>query len=158
MCATTTKIEDMAGLRTAFKKDGTVTAGNASGINDGAAAVVVASGEAVKRLGLKPLARIVASGHSGVDPAYMGIGPVPATRQALDRAGLRVADLDVIEANEAFAAQACAVAKELGFDPGQGEPERQRHFARPPDRRDRRDHHGEGDLRAAPHRRAAMGW
>ncbi len=112
-----TKLEDLAGLRTAFKKDGTVTAGNASGINDGAAAVVVASGEAVKRLGLKPLARIVASGHSGVDPAYMGIGPVNATRQALARAGLAVADLDVIEANEAFAAQACAVAKELGFDP-----------------------------------------
>ena len=112
-----TKLEDLAGLRTAFKKDGTVTAGNASGINDGAAAVVVASGEAVKRLGLKPLARIVASGHSGVDPAYMGIGPVNATRQALARAGLAVGDLDVIEANEAFAAQACAVAKELGFDP-----------------------------------------
>ena len=112
-----TKIEDMSGLRTAFKKDGTVTAGNASGINDGAGAVVVASGEAVQRLGLKPLARIVASGHSGVDPAYMGIGPVPATRKALDRAGLSVADLDVIEANEAFAAQACAVAKELAFDP-----------------------------------------
>ena len=111
------KIEDMTGLRTAFKKDGTVTAGNASGINDGAAAVVVASGAAVKRLGLTPLARIVASGHSGVDPAHMGIGPVPASRQALEKAGLTVGDLDVIEANEAFAAQACAVAKELAFDP-----------------------------------------
>jgi acetyl-CoA C-acetyltransferase len=110
------KLEDMSGLRTAFKKDGTVTAGNASGINDGAGAVVVASGDAVKRLGLTPLARIVAAGHSGVDPAYMGIGPVPASRQALERAGLAVGDLDVIEANEAFAAQACAVAKGLGFD------------------------------------------
>jgi acetyl-CoA C-acetyltransferase len=111
------KLEDVSGLRTAFKKDGTVTAGNASGINDGAAAVVVANGAAVKRLRLKPLARIVASGHSGVEPAYMGIGPVKATRQALERAGLSVGDLDVIEANEAFAAQACAVAKEVGFDP-----------------------------------------
>ena len=116
------KLEDMTSLRTAFKKDGTVTAGNASGINDGAGAVVVASGAAVKRLGLTPLARIVSSGHSGVDPAYMGIGPVPASRQALEKAGLTVADLDVIEANEAFAAQACAVAKELGFDPGKLNP------------------------------------
>ena len=116
------KLEDVSGLRTAFKKDGTVTAGNASGINDGAGAVVVASGEAVKRLGLTPLARIVASGHSGVDPAYMGIGPVSASRQALEKAGLTVADLDVIEANEAFAAQACAVAKELGFDPDKVNP------------------------------------
>ena len=111
------KAEDFAGLRTVFKKDGTVTAGNASGINDGAAAVVIASGEAARRLGLTPLARIVSSGHSGVDPAYMGIGPVPASRQALQRAGLSVDDMDVIEANEAFAAQACAVAKDLGFDP-----------------------------------------
>jgi acetyl-CoA C-acetyltransferase len=114
---------DLAGLRPVFKKEGgTVTPGNASGINDGAAAVVVASGEAVRRLGLKPLARIVASGHAGVDPATMGIGPVPATRKALDRAGLRVADLDVIESNEAFAAQACAVAKDLGFDPDRVNP------------------------------------
>jgi acetyl-CoA C-acetyltransferase len=111
------KREDLAGLRPAFKKDGTVTAGNASGINDGAAAVVLASGEAVRRLNLKPMARIVAAGHAGVDPATMGIGPVPATRKALERAGLKVGDLDVIEANEAFAAQACAVAKDLGFDP-----------------------------------------
>ena len=111
------KAEDLAGLRPVFKKDGTVTAGNASGINDGAAAVVLASGEAVRRLDLKPMARIVATGHSGVDPAIMGIGPVPATRKALERAGLKVADLDVIEANEAFAAQACAVAQGLGVDP-----------------------------------------
>ena len=116
------KPEDFSGLRTVFKKDGTVTAGNASGINDGAAAVVLASGEAVRRLNLTPLARLVAAGHSGVDPAYMGIGPVPATRQALQRAGLNVADLDVIEANEAFAAQACAVAKDLEFDPAKVNP------------------------------------
>lgn len=114
--------EDFAALKPIFQKDGTVTAGNASGINDGAAAVVLASGAAVKRLGLKPMARLVAYGHAGVDPAYMGIGPVPATRQALERAGLRVGDLDVIESNEAFAAQACAVARELGFDPAKVNP------------------------------------
>jgi acetyl-CoA C-acetyltransferase len=109
---------DLAGLKTVFKRDGgTVTAGNASGINDAAAAVVVASAAAVKRLNLTPLARLVSAGHAGVDPQIMGIGPVPATRQALARAGKQVADLDVIEANEAFAAQACAVAKDLGFDP-----------------------------------------
>ncbi|MCC6716937.1 MAG: beta-ketothiolase BktB [Acetobacteraceae bacterium] len=110
------KPEDFAALRTVFKKDGTVTAGNASGINDGAAAVMLASGEAVKRLGLTPMARIVSAGHAGVDPAYMGIGPVPASRRALERAGMKVSDMDVIEANEAFAAQACAVAKDLEFD------------------------------------------
>ena len=109
-------MEDMAGLRTVFKKNGTVTAGNASGINDGAAAVILASGEAVKRLNLTPMARIVADGHAGVDPRYMGIGPVPASRKALERAGMKVADMDVIESNEAFAAQACAVARDLEFD------------------------------------------
>jgi acetyl-CoA C-acetyltransferase len=115
--------EDLARLRPAFRKqDGTVTPGNASGINDGAAAVVLASGEAAARLGLTPLARIVASGHAGVDPAIMGIGPVPASRQALERAGLGVGDIDVIEANEAFAAQACAVSQELGFDPARVNP------------------------------------
>ena len=110
-------LEDLAKLRAVFKKDGSVTAGNASGINDGAAAVIIASGEAVRRLGLKPMARLVSAGHAGVDPAYMGIGPVPASRRALEKAGLGVKDLDVIESNEAFAAQACAVAKDLGFDP-----------------------------------------
>jgi acetyl-CoA C-acetyltransferase len=115
--------EDLAALRPAFRKqDGTVTPGNASGINDGAAAVVLASGEAAARLGLTPLARIVAAGHAGVDPAIMGIGPVPASRQALERAGLAVGDMDVIEANEAFAAQACAVSQELGFDPARVNP------------------------------------
>jgi acetyl-CoA C-acetyltransferase len=115
--------EDLARLRPAFRKqNGTVTPGNASGINDGAAAVVLASGEAAARLGLTPLARIVAAGHAGVDPAIMGIGPVPASRQALERAGLAVGDMDVIEANEAFAAQACAVSQELGFDPARVNP------------------------------------
>lgn len=115
-------IGDFEKLKPVFKKDGTVTAGNASGINDGAAAVVLASGAAVNSHGLKPMARLVAYGHAGVDPAYMGIGPVPATRNALKRAGLTLADIDVIEANEAFAAQACAVAKELDFDPAKVNP------------------------------------
>ncbi len=114
--------EALAKLKPAFKKDGIVTAGNASGINDGAAAVALASGEAVKRLGLKPLARLVAYGHAGVEPGYMGIGPVPATRLALKRAELTVKDLDVIESNEAFAAQACAVSRELEFDPAKVNP------------------------------------
>jgi acetyl-CoA C-acetyltransferase len=112
-----TSIEGLAKLKPVFKKDGLVTAGNASSINDGAAAVVLASGEKVKALNLKPLARLVSYGHAGVEPAYMGIGPVPATKLALQRAGLTVKDLDVIESNEAFAAQACAVGRELGFDP-----------------------------------------
>lgn len=114
--------EDFAKLKPVFQKDGSVTAGNASGINDGAGAVVLASEAAVKAHGLKPLARLVAYGHAGVEPAYMGIGPVPATRNALQRAGLSVNDLDVIESNEAFAAQACAVSKELGFDPAKVNP------------------------------------
>ncbi|GAU86951.1 acetyl-CoA C-acyltransferase family protein [Bosea sp. BIWAKO-01] len=112
------KEADLSGLRTVFKKEGgSVTAGNASGINDGAAAVVLVSGDAVRKTGVKPLARLVAYGHAGVDPEYMGIGPVPATRKALAKAGLKVGDLSVIESNEAFAAQACAVSRELDFDP-----------------------------------------
>ena len=115
--------DELAGLHTVFKREGgSVTAGNASGINDGAAALVLASRDAVQRNGLSPLARLVAYGHAGVDPAYMGIGPVPATRHALAKAGLRVEDLDVIESNEAFAAQACAVARELRFDPAKVNP------------------------------------
>ena len=110
------KADDFSMLKPVFKRDGSVTAGNASGINDGAAAVVLASEKAVKAQGLKPIARLVAYAHAGVDPAYMGIGPVPATRIVLERAGLKIGDLDVIEANEAFAAQACAVSRELGFD------------------------------------------
>ena len=110
--------QDLAKLRPFFRSEGgTVTAGNSSGINDGAAAVLLASSSAVKRYGLTPMARLVSYAHAGVDPAYMGMGPVPATRLALKRAGLSVSDLDVVESNEAFAAQACAVAAELGFDP-----------------------------------------
>ncbi|AYG44651.1 acetyl-CoA C-acyltransferase [Pseudomonas sp. Leaf58] len=109
--------EQLAGMKTVFKKDGTVTAGNASGINDGAAGLVLASGDAVRRLGLKPLARLVGYAHAGVEPELMGLGPIPATRKVLEKTGLTVQDLDVIESNEAFAAQACAVARELGFDP-----------------------------------------
>lgn len=116
-------LEGMAKLKAVFaKENGTVTAGNASGINDGAAAAVLAGAAAVKAHGLKPLARLVAYGHAGVDPAYMGIGPVPATRAALAKAGLQVADLDVVESNEAFAAQACAVTRELGLDPAKVNP------------------------------------
>ena len=114
--------EQLAKMKPVFKKDGTVTAGNASGLNDGAAALVLASGDKVKSLGLKPLARLVSYAHAGVDPAYMGMGPVPATTLALKRAGLTVNQLDVIESNEAFAAQACAVGRELGFDPAKVNP------------------------------------
>jgi acetyl-CoA C-acetyltransferase len=109
--------EDMAKLRPAFRKDGTVTAGNASAINDGAAAIVLASADAAQQAGLKPLARILGWGHAGVAPEVMGLGPIPAVPIALERAGLTLEQIDVIESNEAFAAQACAVAQELGFDP-----------------------------------------
>lgn len=109
-------IEDMAKLKPVFQKDGSVTAGNASGINDGAAILVLAEKSAAAAKGLKPLARLVAYGHAGVDPKYMGIGPVPAVTRALERAGLKIGDMDVIEANEAFAAQALAVARQLHFD------------------------------------------
>jgi acetyl-CoA C-acetyltransferase len=115
-------IEDFRKLATVFKESGSVTAGNASGMNDGAAAVVLATANAVKQHDLKPMARLVAYAHAGVDPAYMGIGPVPATIAVMKRSGLAVADMDVIEANEAFAAQACAVAKELAFDPDRVNP------------------------------------
>ena len=110
-------LEQLAGMKTVFKKDGTVTAGNASGLNDGAGALVLATGDTVRRQGLKPLARLVGYAHAGVEPELMGLGPIPASRKVLEKAGLTVADLDVIESNEAFAAQACAVARELGFDP-----------------------------------------
>jgi acetyl-CoA C-acetyltransferase len=111
-----TTAQSLSAMKPVFKKDGTVTAANASGINDGAAAVVLATGEKVERLGLKPMARIVAWGHAGVAPEVMGLGPVKAVPIALERAGLTMAQMDVIEANEAFAAQALAVARELGFD------------------------------------------
>ena len=116
-------MEDLARLKPVFQKEnGTVTAGNASGINDAAAAVVLMEAGAAKARGAKPLARLVAYAHAGVDPKYMGIGPVPATQLALKKAGLTVNDLDVIEANEAFAAQACAVTRDLGLDPAKVNP------------------------------------
>ncbi len=111
-----TTTDTLGKMKPAFKKEeGTVTAGNASTLNDGAGAVVMASAEKAKALGLKPLARLVSYAHAGVDPEFMGIGPVPASKLALEKAGLKVSDLDLIEANEAFAAQACAVSKEMGF-------------------------------------------
>ncbi|WNC92591.1 acetyl-CoA C-acyltransferase family protein [Paraburkholderia sp. FT54] len=110
-------LDDLSGMRPAFQKtDGTVTAGNASGINDAAAAILLMERSAAEQRRIKPLARLVSYAHAGVDPLYMGIGPVPATRIALKRAGLDIRDIDVIEANEAFAAQACAVAQELQLD------------------------------------------
>ena len=116
-------LADMVKLKPAFMKEGgTVTAGNASGINDAAAAVVVMEAATAKARGLKPMARLVTYAHAGVDPKYMGIGPVPASQMALKRAGLTVNDMDVIEANEAFAAQACAVSRDLGFDPAKVNP------------------------------------
>ena len=115
-------IEDMARLPTVFKPGGTVTAGNASGLNDGAAAVILASEELASRKGLKALARLVAYAHAGVEPAIMGIGPVPAVKKVMARTGLKIADMDVIEANEAFAAQALAVSKELGLPPERTNP------------------------------------
>lgn len=110
--------EGLAKLKPAFKKDGTVTAGNASGINDGAAAVVLMTESKARELGLRPLARVRGYASAGVDPALMGLGPVPATRKALAKAGLKLEDIDLIEANEAFAAQSLGVVAELGFDPG----------------------------------------
>jgi acetyl-CoA C-acetyltransferase len=110
-------LESMSGLKPAFAKDGSVTAANASGINDGAAAVLVMSEARASVLGLEPLARIRAYASAGLDPAYMGLGPVPASRRCLERAGWSAADLDLLEINEAFAAQACAVNQEMGWDP-----------------------------------------
>jgi acetyl-CoA C-acetyltransferase len=112
-----TTVETLAKLRPAFDKNGTVTAGNASGINDGGAAVVLMSAVEAERRGIRPLARIVSWATAGVDPAIMGSGPIPASRLALKKAGWKAEDLDLIEANEAFAAQACAVNKDLGWDP-----------------------------------------
>lgn len=113
-----TSIEKLAGLKPAFAKDGTVTAGNSSGINDGAAAVLLASEEAVKLFNLQPMARVVSMGVAGVDPAIMGMGPVPASQKALQRGGLTAADLDLVELNEAFASQSLACIKELQLDEG----------------------------------------
>ena len=116
-------LADMTKLKPAFlKENGTVTAGNASGINDAAAAVLLMDSKVAQQRGCKPLARLVAYAHAGVDPKYMGIGPVPATQKVLEKAGLSIKDLDVIEANEAFAAQACAVTRDLGLDPAKVNP------------------------------------
>jgi acetyl-CoA C-acetyltransferase len=112
-----TTLDSVSKLRPAFEKDGTVTAGNASGINDGAAAVVVMKGSEAAKNGRKPLARIVAWAHAGVDPSLMGTGPIPASRAVLKKAAWKMDNLDLVEANEAFAAQACAVNKDLGWDP-----------------------------------------
>jgi acetyl-CoA acetyltransferase family protein len=111
-------MEGLARLKPAFRTGGTVTAGNASGINDGASAVLVVESERARALGLTPLARVVATAVAGVDPALMGLGPIPATRKVLERAGLSVGDLDAIELNEAFASQSVACIRELGLDPG----------------------------------------
>ena len=107
----------MQKLRPAFSKDGTVTAGNASGLNDGAAAVVLMTAEEAEKRGIEPLARIASWATAGVDPSIMGTGPIPASRKALEKAGWKASDLDLVEANEAFAAQACAVNKDMGWDP-----------------------------------------
>ena len=112
----TTK-EALAKLKPAFKKDGIVTAGNASGINDAGAAVVVMSKEKAEELGIKPMCTIKSYASAGVDPSIMGVGPVPASKKALEKAGLTIADMDLVEANEAFAAQSLAVRKDLGLDP-----------------------------------------
>jgi len=112
-----TSLEKLAALKPAFREGGTITAGNASGINDGAAALVVASEEKARGLGVEPLGRFVASAVAGVDPRYMGIGPVPAVQKLLARAGIEGADLDLVELNEAFASQSLQVIRELGLDP-----------------------------------------
>ena len=116
------KIEDFQKLKAVFKKDGTVTAGNASGINDAGAAIVMCSSEFAKKQNLKPLARLVAYAHAGVEPNVMGLGPIPAVRRLFEKAGLKPADMDVIESNEAFAAQAMAVTKDLELDPAKVNP------------------------------------
>ncbi|WP_299728545.1 acetyl-CoA C-acyltransferase family protein [uncultured Tateyamaria sp.] len=117
-----TSLDALGGLRPVFQKDGSVTAGNASGINDGAGAVVLATAEAAEKSGLKPKARILGYAHAGVRPEVMGIGPIPAVRNLLDRTGLSANDFDVVESNEAFAAQALAVSNDLGFDPARVNP------------------------------------
>src|SRR3954462_2015913 len=116
------KPEDMAKLKAVFKKDGTVTAANASGINDAGAALVLMDSQAAKRQNIKPIARLVAYAHAGVEPQVMGLGPIPAVRRVFEKAGLKPADMDVIESNEAFAVQAMAVTKDLGLDPAKVNP------------------------------------
>ena len=116
------KIEDMQKLKTVFKKDGTVTAGNASGLNDAGAAIVMMEAGAAKKAGAKPMARLVAYAHAGVDPEVMGLGPIPAVKRLFEKAGLKPADMDVIESNEAFAVQAMAVTRDLELDPAKVNP------------------------------------
>ena len=116
------KIEDLQKLKAAFKKDGTVTAGNASGLNDAGAAIVMCSSDLSKRQNLKPIARLVAYAHAGVEPQVMGLGPIPAVKRIFEKTGLKPADMDVVESNEAFAAQAMAVTKDLGLDPAKVNP------------------------------------
>lgn len=116
------KIEDLQKLRAVFKKDGTVTAGNASGLNDAGAAIVMMEAGTAKKQGLKPMARLVAYAHAGVEPQLMGLGPIPAVKRVFEKSGLKPADMDVVESNEAFAAQALAVTKDLGLDPAKVNP------------------------------------
>jgi acetyl-CoA C-acetyltransferase len=116
------KIEDLAKLKAVFKKDGTVTAGNASGLNDAAAAVLLMESSYARKSGVKPIARLVAYAHAGVEPQLMGLGPIPAVRKVFEKSGLKPADMDVVESNEAFAAQAMAVTKDLGLDPAKVNP------------------------------------
>jgi acetyl-CoA C-acetyltransferase len=116
------KIEDLQKLKAVFKKDGTVTAGNASGLNDAGAAIVMMEAGAAKKAGARPMARLVAYAHAGVDPQLMGLGPIPAVKRVFEKAGLKPADMDVVESNEAFAAQAMAVTKDLGLDPAKVNP------------------------------------
>ena len=143
----------MAKLRPAFAKDGTVTAGNASGVNDAAAAVVLASESFVSSSGLTPMARLVGYAHAGVEPRIMGIGPVPATQKVLDRTGIKLDEIDVFEVNEAFAAQALAVVRELGLPPDRTNPNGSGISLGPPRRRHRGHPDRQGPVRAAPHRR-----
>jgi len=146
--------DDLAKLRPSFAADGTVTPGNASGINDAAAAVVVASGSFADERELSPLGRLVAYSHAGVEPRIMGMGPVPAVRKVLDRAGLKLDEIDLFEVNEAFAAQALAVIRELGLPPSGPTPTAAA-SPRAPGRRDRRHPRRQGPLRAAPDQRQA---
>ena len=148
-----TTMESLAKMKPAFKKDGTVTAGNASGINDGAAFFVLAAADVAAKAGRKPMARIVSYAIAGVPNEIMGEGPIPASKLALKKAGLTLGQMDVIEANEAFAAQAIAVNQRTGTGSGQDQPERRRDRARSSGRLLRRVHRHQGGLRTAPHRR-----
>ena len=146
--------DDLAKLKTVFKKDGTVTAGNASGINDAGAAIVLMEALLRRKRCMKPMARLVAYAHAGVEPQVMGLGPIPAVKRVFEKAGLKPADMDVIESNEAFAVQAMAVTKDLGLDPAKVNPNGGAVALGHPDRRDRLHPHREGALRARAHAEA----